>query len=149
MTYQDEIRRDMVLSAPIERVWAAITQPEQLSKWFGTHTQFDGLKAGAAIVFGWGDDHFRGVIEEVSPPNRFVYRWNSYHKDSSVPFETLPTTRVTFTLNTVPEGTRLLLVESGFNSLPKENRAKDYQDNSTGWTAELNDLREYLEAAQA
>ncbi len=35
MTLSDRIERTMVLPAPRERVWEAITKPEQLARWFG------------------------------------------------------------------------------------------------------------------
>ena len=56
-----------------------------------------------------------------------------------------PTTRVEFTLDDHPEGTRLRLVESGFASLAAESRDR----NSRGWDRELGDLVAYLaEAAE-
>jgi uncharacterized protein YndB with AHSA1/START domain len=50
MDVQDRIERQMTLPAAREEVWAAITDPEQISKWFGTETELE-LRAGGEGVF--------------------------------------------------------------------------------------------------
>jgi len=35
---RDRVEREVVLAAPRERVWAALTQPEQLARWFAEAT---------------------------------------------------------------------------------------------------------------
>jgi hypothetical protein len=53
-------------------------------------------------------------------------------------------TRVEFTLEPHPEGTRLRLVESGFASLPPEARGGCHQRNTRGWQRELGELAQYV-----
>jgi uncharacterized protein YndB with AHSA1/START domain len=144
---QDKIERIMVLPVSRERAWAAITEPNQITRWFGDSVEM-ALEPGAPILFGWKDyGQVRGRVERVEPPRQFAYRWTQgSDPDHSVPFGELPTTLVEFTLNETPEGTRLTLIESGFASLPEELRAKSYGDNSGGWTEELGHLVTYLES---
>jgi uncharacterized protein YndB with AHSA1/START domain len=75
------------------------------------------------------------IVEEVSPPSRFSYRWEPSQTPSGG-----PTTLVEFELEEIPGGTRLSLVESGFASLPGESR----QENEFGWDEELGHLRTFL-----
>ena len=35
MDSEDRIEREITIAAPIERVWAVITEPEHVGKWFG------------------------------------------------------------------------------------------------------------------
>ncbi|HET7855375.1 MAG TPA: SRPBCC domain-containing protein [Gaiellaceae bacterium] len=42
----DRIERQMTFEVPREDVWAAITEPELLSRWFGTSAELD-LRRGA------------------------------------------------------------------------------------------------------
>jgi uncharacterized protein YndB with AHSA1/START domain len=144
---QDTIERQMTFSVSQARVWAALTEPAQLTRWFGTRAEFNSLTPGAPIVFGWDDYTTRGVIVEVDPPRRFAYRWQSHAADPQIPLDELPTTLVTFTLETMPAGTQLTVIESGFAALPTHLQQPEYAENSSGWTAELADLRAYLEAA--
>lgn len=55
-----------------------------------------------------------------------------------------PTTTVRFTLESIPEGTRLNLVESGFASLPEGVRDRHLADNTKGWLEELDELAKHL-----
>jgi len=130
----DRIERTMTLDVPRDEVWAAITEPERISKWFGKETELD-LRPGGSGVFRWENVEVNVVVEEVDPPRKFSYRW----EPSQVPTGG-PTTLVEFTLEEVPEGTVLRLVESGFAELSPKSR----EDNDEGWTAELAELQEYL-----
>jgi uncharacterized protein YndB with AHSA1/START domain len=134
MEIQDRIERQMTFPATREDVWAAITEPEQISKWFGTETELD-LRPGGAGVFRWGELEVRVTVEEVTPPSRFSYRWEPSRTPSGG-----PTTLVEFDLEDIPGGTRLSLVESGFSSLPSESR----QENELGWDEELGHLRAFV-----
>jgi uncharacterized protein YndB with AHSA1/START domain len=137
----DSIERELILPVPPARVWTALTQPDQLTAWFGTHATID-LRPGGEVIFTWDGStgplgKSRGVIEVVEPSNRFVFRWQSVADD-------VPMTRVEFTLEPHPEGTRLRLVESGFASLPPALRGRARGDHRDGWQRELGELAQYL-----
>ena len=138
---RDTIEREMTIPVQIERVWEALTVPEHVSRWFGTEGEID-LQPGGAILFGWpGFGTFHGEVVEVEPPRRFAYRWCL---DRDTPVDQGPTTTVRFTLEPVPEGTRLKLVESGFASLPEGVRDRHLADNTKGWQEELDELVKHL-----
>jgi uncharacterized protein YndB with AHSA1/START domain len=139
---RDTIEREMTLGAPIERVWQAITDPREVSEWFGVQAEID-LQPGGKIVFGWSEGRFLARVEEVIPPTRFAYRW-CLAKDTEV--DVGPTTLVTFSLEPSDEGTTLRLVESGFASLPEGVRDKHLSENTEGWAEELGELAKYMEA---
>ena len=54
-------------------------------------------------------------------------------------------TVVRFDLTEIADGTRLTLLETGFDDLPEPQTAHD--DNTGGWRAELGELVEFLESA--
>jgi uncharacterized protein YndB with AHSA1/START domain len=138
----DRIERELTLRAPIDHVWRSLTGSEQVSRWFGTHTEID-LRPGGAALFVWGPtERFHAVVEAVEPPHRFVYRWC---QPANTPVETGPTTLVEFELEEVPEGTRLRMVESGFAAHPDVERGRD--EHEEGWTLELGELRALVEEA--
>jgi uncharacterized protein YndB with AHSA1/START domain len=140
----DAIERELILPVARERVWAALTQAQRLGAWFGTSATVD-LRPGGAVTFVWEDsssgEQFTntGIIEVVEPPQRFAFRWHVHDGQHAVAPDG-PTTRVEFTLDDHPEGTRLRLVESGFASLPAEFR----DSNTRGWDRELGELVAYL-----
>ena len=133
------ITRELALAAPVERVWRAITDPAELSRWFGDRTELT-LVPGAEGAFSW-DEHGRYAmrIDEVSPPHRLVWSW--IH-EPDVPFDAATATRVEWTLEARHDGgTTLTLVESGFRT------ELHHQQNSEGWTSELGELSDLLKAA--
>jgi hypothetical protein len=44
----------------------------------------------------------------------------------------------------VPEGTRLKVVESGFDQVPLARRAQAYRMNSQGWTMQVEAISRYV-----
>ncbi len=142
----DEIRRELVVAAPIEKVWEALTAPEHLRKWFGDIAEVD-LRPGGRARFGWSDfdSSSEAIVEIVDRPVRFSFRWESL-KDTPVEEAS---TLVEFSLESVSEGTRLILVESGFADVPEDAYDHRFEENSSGWTAELEDLSVYLAAVSS
>jgi uncharacterized protein YndB with AHSA1/START domain len=134
MELQDRIERQMTFPVSREEVWAAITEPDQIGKWFGVEAELD-LRPGGRGAFRWDEIEVPVVVEEVSPPSRFSYRWEPSQTPSGG-----PTTLVEFELEEIEGGTRLSLVESGFASLKPESR----RENEFGWDEELGHLRTYV-----
>jgi uncharacterized protein YndB with AHSA1/START domain len=134
MELQDRIEQQMTFPVPREDVWAAITEPDQIGKWFGVEAELD-LRPGGRGAFRWDEIEVPVVVEEVSPPSLLSYRW----KPSQTPSGG-PTTLVEFELEEIEGGTRLSLVESGFASLKPESR----RENEFGWDEELGHLRAYV-----
>jgi uncharacterized protein YndB with AHSA1/START domain len=61
---------------PVERVWAAVTEPDQLAKWFPSAVEFE-PRVGGAVVFR-GDPHMAnapGVVIGFDPPTHFAFSW--------------------------------------------------------------------------
>jgi uncharacterized protein YndB with AHSA1/START domain len=97
-----EVVREVVFDVPPEEVWEALTEPERLEEWFANDVEFD-LEWGG--VFRWEDGEVRrAVVEEVEPERLLSIRW----WDPVRPEES----EVTFTLEEVPEGTRLVVTET-------------------------------------
>ncbi|RBQ14656.1 ATPase [Spongiactinospora rosea] len=137
------IERVVVLRHPIERVWAALTTAEGLSRWFGSVAEID-LRPGGRAFFRWDDLGQESVatIAVVDPPHRFAFRWAI----EGLPEDDAPRTHVDFTLEPVPDGTRLRLVESGFAQAADNVARSAHKANSQGWDMELVDLETYLDA---
>jgi hypothetical protein len=53
---------------------------------------------------------------------------------------------VSFTLEDAGQGTRLTIVESGFDAIPESRRAKAFAMNSSGWSGQAENIRKFLAA---
>jgi uncharacterized protein YndB with AHSA1/START domain len=140
MDVPDQVRRQLEVRAPQERVWAALTEPEHLVQWFPTERAEIDLRPGGDARFEWEDSADEAVVDVVEPPSRLVFRWRPKGLDR-------PYTTVSFTLEETSDGTRLTLVESGFASLPDQITQQSQEGNDAGWAKELGELKAYLEAA--
>jgi uncharacterized protein YndB with AHSA1/START domain len=132
------IVRELVLRASPERVFAAWTEPAELARWFGTRAEVD-LRVGGRWRFVWAtgegtEAHGTGVYRVIDPPRRLVYTWEDNGAGPTV---------VTVELTPEDDGTRLRVTESGFGE--GDDWDRHYQDNSDGWTAELEELRAWIE----
>ena len=71
----DRISREVVIDAPPDRVWAIVTEPRHVARWFSDEAEID-LRPGGAMVLTWhGHGTYRGRVEAVEPPHRFAFRW--------------------------------------------------------------------------
>jgi uncharacterized protein YndB with AHSA1/START domain len=97
-----EVTREIELDAPPDEVWEVLTEPEQLEQWFANDVEFDLDRGG---VFRWDDgDERHAVVEEVDAERRLAIRW--WDPDG------IEVSEVTFTLEPVPAGTRLVVTET-------------------------------------
>ena len=155
----DRIEKEVLLRAPLERVWRAIGDSSEFGRWFGV--RFDGPFVEGASVTGVitpttvDDDVARQQephagqadtwqIVSVEPQRRLAFRWHPYAVDSDTDYSEEPTTLVEFTLTETPDGVLLEIVESGFDAIPEERRAAAFEANSGGWAAQTQLVQKYL-----
>ena len=99
-----EVRRKIVVDAPPEEVWEALTDPSELGEWFANDVELD-LRPGGEGVFRWGDgSERRAIVEEVDPERELAFWWWREDDEAS---------RVAIQLETVPLGTRVVVTETG------------------------------------
>lgn len=152
----DRIEKDIVLRAPIARVWHAISDAKAFGEWFGV--AFDAPFAVGARVTGKivptkvdaevaaSQAPYTGMacdiaIEEMVVEQRFAFRWLPGADPSG---DETATTLVVFALESVPDGTRLTITESGFDAIPIERRAKAFAENEGGWAIQTSLIAKYL-----
>jgi hypothetical protein len=85
-------------------------------------------------------------IERMEEGTLLSWRWHPGAVDvKDVADE--PMTLVEFTLQDVPEGTLLKVVESGFDALPIARRASAFRDNEGGWTEQMANIEKHVAGA--
>ena len=155
----DRIEKRIVLHAPLERVWHAISDAKQFGSWFGVEldgpftagsritgriapTKVDPEVAKAqAAVAGLAVEW---TIERIEPMRLLSFRWHPFAIDPSIDYSGEPTTLVVFELEEVAGGTQLTITESGFERIPLERRAKAFTSNEQGWMAQTKLIEKYL-----
>jgi uncharacterized protein YndB with AHSA1/START domain len=93
------IRKEIVLPAPREEVWNALTEPGRLEDWFANDVEID-LRPGGGASFRWSNGEERhATVTEVEPERRLAFEWDD---EGEVAFE----------LDDDGDGTRLTVIES-------------------------------------
>ena len=155
----DRIEKEVLLNAPLDRVWRAISDADEFGRWFGV--RFDGPFVPGASLTGVitptavdddvakAQEPYAGKadawqIVAVEPHRRLAFRWHPYGVEDGVDYSKEPTTLVEFTLEDTADGVMLRIVESGFEGIPAERRQSAFESNNEGWSAQTELVRKYL-----
>jgi uncharacterized protein YndB with AHSA1/START domain len=139
------IEREIFIDAPVEVVWAVVTEPPHISGWFSDSVTLD-LRPGGEMVLHWdGYGSVRGQVERVEPPHFFSFRW-VVPRTPGADVASDNSTLVAFSLSAEGDATRLSVVESGFRDLagPDGDKQGHVQSHRRGWELELGELEKYL-----
>lgn len=172
MSSTDKIEKVVTLRAPVSRVWRAISDSKEFSQWFGFDLDgpfvvgkrmtgtFRGVIDEAALI-----EHQRSAgvkpsglrrlesgetfctVERIEPERFFSFRWIPYGVDEEADVENEPTTLVEFSLEPTVDGTRLTIVESGFDRVPEHRRARAFRMNEGGWAAQAQNIGKHVDGA--
>jgi uncharacterized protein YndB with AHSA1/START domain len=138
-----ELRLNRTLPAPRAAVYRALTDPEELGKWWGPRgfsapsVELDPQVGGSYSIAMQPPDgdlfHLSGEFREVDPATRLAYtfRWDPPHPDDR-------DTTVTLALEDRGEETSLLLTQGTFAT---EGRRTLHE---RGWTESLERLEQVL-----
>ena len=138
------VEREIMVAAPIERVWAMLTEPQHIGQWFGSRAELDPRAGGDGLLEFEGYGAFKISVVRFEPTSYFSYRWANKVGAEAVPGLS---TLVEFTLEPAGNGTKLRVVESDFDTLPLTDveREQEMAEHTRGWREELDELRVYAE----
>ena len=145
------IEKKIVLRAPRERVWRALTNVDEFSKWFGVETAGT-FAPGSRLEMKTTKEGYEGIrffvmVERMEAPRTFSWRWHPGMPEPGVDYSKEPTTLVVFELAEVAGGTELTVVESGFDRISLARRARAFADNDKGWEFQLLSIGRFLDAS--
>ncbi|MBZ5663988.1 MAG: SRPBCC domain-containing protein [Acidobacteriia bacterium] len=151
---QDAIISGIEIAAPIERVFRALTDSDQLMRWFTDAScpvkfwQMDVRLGGrysyateksSIVVNGVSEFKCHGEIIEIDPPRLLVYTWiGNWHLDPE------KKTVVRWELAPIASGTHVKVTHSGLAQDPEAR--KDY---SGGWPGVVEKLQQFAETGRA
>jgi uncharacterized protein YndB with AHSA1/START domain len=149
----DRIEKEIIVRAPRARVWRALTDGREFGMWFGVALEKATFAPGARVtgkITHPGYEHLvlDLLIERVDAERLLSWRWHPYNADPKRDYSREPTTLVVFELSDVPGGTRLKVVESGFDAIPADRRAEAWRMNDQGWAAQLENVERHVSASK-
>jgi len=144
----DRIEKRIELKAPVSRVWQAIADYREFGAWFlvNMETPFVPGEIAYGQITHPGFEHIRMQIriKEMVPEKLFSYEWIPYGVDPNRDYTRETPTLVEFTLEPTPEGTLLIITESGFEKVPEDRRAEAFRMNDGGWAQQTQNIERYV-----
>jgi uncharacterized protein YndB with AHSA1/START domain len=142
MSKTRKIEKTIEIASSAEAVWKALTEAEELMRWFPLDARSK-LGPGGSIWYSWGPPYeAESEIEIWDPPRRLKLRNDWAH--SEAPTEPgSERVAMDFTLESEAGKTVLRLVHSGFNA--GADWDDEFEGTRRGWEQELLGLKHYLE----
>ena len=144
----DRIEKAIDLKAPVERVWRAISDPAEFGQWFQVKidTPFVAgeLARGNITLPGYEHLIWEVRIVKMEAPRLFAFTWNPYAVDPDKDYSGETPTLVEFHLAPTPQGTRLVITETGFDKIPAERRAEAMRMNDSGWAEQTVNIQAHV-----
>ena len=151
---QDAAARSLVVERtmphPPEKVWRALTQAPLVAEWL-MQNDFQPL-VGHRFNFRATPipNMWNGVTDcevlLIEPPRRLAFTWHPYGIDPDVDYDQEEPTLVEFLLAPNGDGTRLTVVESGFDKVPAHRREEAFRMNDGGWTQQVQNIKAHVES---
>jgi len=117
----DRIEKTIELKAPVSRVWKALTDHHEFGTWFRVRLDGPfvpgGVSRGNITYPGYEHLKWEAVVQKMEPERMFSFTWHPYAIEPSTDYSSEIPTLVEFTLEKTATGTRLRVVESGFDKL--------------------------------
>lgn len=145
----DSIERSIDIKAPRARVWRALANATEFGSWFGVRLQDQTFAPGERVrgnITHPGYEHivFEVKVDRVEPEQLLSFHWHPFAIDPQVDYSQETPTLVTFTLQEIEGGTRLSVVESGFDKVPAARRLEAFRMNSQGWDAQVANIARHV-----
>lgn len=147
---QDRIQKRVELTAPVSRVWCALTDHEEFGAWF--RVQLDGpFEVGATttgrMTFpGHEDVVWESVTERIVPEELFVFSWHPSAIDPDTTYAEDAKVVVEFRLEPTADGTCLTITETGFLQFPDSRRLEILRSNQEGWDLQAQHVAAHVES---
>ncbi|RDJ93976.1 vanillate O-demethylase oxidoreductase VanB, partial [Lacticaseibacillus rhamnosus] len=87
---------------------------------------------------------WEAVVQKMEPERLFSFTWHPYAVDPEKDYSGEPPTLVEFRLEKIPNGTLLLLTESGFDKIPAGRRAEAFRMNDGGWAEQMKNIEAHV-----
>ncbi|MDC8004354.1 SRPBCC domain-containing protein [Aureisphaera galaxeae] len=135
---KDSISKEVTFNHPIDTIWKAITQAEEISTWF-IQADFKAEPGYQYTFVASEENNCTNITGEVKAANPYtlVYTWIVENTDVE--------TTVTWQLETTENGTLLRLEHSGISNYSGDTALTMFTSYSNGWDKCMVALEEHAQ----
>lgn len=135
------IERSVWIKASRERVWEALTRPEQLTQWYAIQYAWEipALELGARVKFHNSETEvLNATIAELIPQEKFTLAWDATaHENVSLV--------TSFIIMPEQDGFRVTIHESGYEHVPVSERQQWLDATAQGYAMSVQNLKAFVE----
>jgi uncharacterized protein YndB with AHSA1/START domain len=140
------IEQDVLIEAPVEVVWRAVTEAGQLARWLAAEVEMEATPDyEGTMTFHYGErsQTYQITVRAVEPERMFSYRWMHPRGATAVEGNS---TLVEFTLTPADGGTWLRVLETGVEEMgwPPDQKYRYADEHNDGWTHYFGRLHDHL-----
>jgi len=135
-------QHEIIIDAPIEAVWKAISEGEELTRWFVEEASVE-PGVGGTITISWGGDEKAQGRIDAWEPNRKLRKILAPFEMGKAKYDGTTPMVDEYAIERRDGKTVLRLVNSGIPNAPEWDGF--YNGTNTGWDSFLRTLRHYLE----
>lgn len=147
----DTITRDILIKAFPETVYDVVSRPEHLAEWFSDEADLEPVPHSRGVLT-WRDKQTNETttvevtVVSADRPHLFAFSWVSPERQRATPTAT-DGVLVEFRITAEPDGTRLVVSESGLDAVDWDDTAKAAyaSEHTTGWEHFLPQICSYAE----
>lgn len=145
----DKIEKSIIIEAPISRVWKALTDHLEYGKWFQCHIdrpfRVGEEVNGRMLIKGVEHISFPMKILAMEKNKLFSCKWPAYVEQTDLDLLNEPWLHMEYRLEEVPDGTKVTIIETGFDALNPSIKEEARKGNEGGWDFQLSNLHNYLD----
>ncbi len=138
MTETRSVTVERVYPFPAECLWRALTEPALITEWLMRTDFVPEIGHGFTLTGDWGGV-VQGRVLALEPGRQLSWAWDFPSDDPAFDLRSV----VTFTLDAVPGGTRLTVVQHGFRA----DQVQAHAGARAGWPRFLEKLGTVVEQA--
>ena len=144
----DRIEKSVELTAPVSRLWRALTDHEEFGAWFGVALEgpFAVGETARGRIAHPGYEHlvWQAQVQTIEPERLLAFTWRPYAIDPDADYSGEQPTLVEFRLQPTDTGTRLVITESGFDRVPEARREEAFRMNDRGWGEQVKNIARHI-----
>ena len=144
------VEKQIDIQAPVTRVWRALTDYREFGSWFCVKVEnpfvVGEIARGRLMHPDYEQLLWEIAVTAIEPQHLFAFTWHPYAVDPNVDYSKETPTLVEFRLEEIAGGTRLRVIESGFDKLPKHRYADAMRMNDGGWAEQMENIKRYVAA---
>lgn len=142
-----KIERSIVVKASLDKVWEAISNHKNFGQWFQARIdepfREGQYSRGMMTIPGYEHLPFEIKVVKIEEKKLLAFEWAPFISEE-IDLSKEPWQLVEFRVESIAEGIRITVAESGFEKISEKYREDARRGNEQGWEFQMKNLESYV-----